>query len=342
MSRESLINNQAISEDEENFNFTLRPGSIADYVGQKDVLAKLKISLIAAQQREESLEHVLLHGPPGLGKTTLAHIIASEMKSKLVATSGPALTRPGDLVGILTGLKHGDILFIDEIHRLGTAVEEFIYPAMEDFKIDFVVDKGAFAKTINIPLKSFTLIGATTRAGLLSGPLRHRFGIHHHIDFYPVEDIKKIVEHSALKLKTKIDSEALNEVAKRSRGTPRIANRLLRRVRDYCQVKGDGAIVGDIVEKAIDLEGVDEMGLDTLDRKYLRMIMENFRGGPAGIDAIAASLNEETNTLEEVVEPYLLKIGFIERTRLGRKATGNAYNHLQIKPLHGQVAIPGN
>jgi len=342
VSRERLVDNQAISQEEEHFNFTLRPRSIVDYVGQHDVIAKLKISLEAAKQREESLEHVLLHGPPGLGKTTLAHIISSEMNSKLVSTSGPILTRPGDLVGILTALRQGDVLFIDEIHRLGTAVEEFIYPAMEDFKIDFVVDKGAFAKTINIPLKNFTLVGATTRAGLLSGPLRHRFGIHHHIDFYPIEDIKKIVRQSALKLNTKIDEDALHEVAKRSRGTPRIANRLLRRVRDYCQVKGDGSIVGNISVKAIELEGVDDMGLDTLDRKYLRMIMENFRGGPAGIDAIAASLNEETNTLEEVVEPYLLKIGFIERTRLGRKATDIAFNHLQIKPLHGQVTILRN
>lgn len=330
MSRERMIGTRSISEGEDQFNYALRPTRLQDYIGQLDIIAKLQISLQATKKREESLEHVLLHGPPGLGKTTLAHIIASEMKSKLVATSGPSLTRPGDLVGILTSLKAGEILFIDEIHRLGTAVEEFIYPAMEDFKVDFVVDKGAFAKTINIPLQKFTLVGATTRAGLLSAPLRNRFGIHYHIDFYPVEDIKEIVKRSAQKLDTPIDEEALYEIAKRSRGTPRISNRLLRRVRDYCQVKGDGTIAPDISIKAIELEGIDELGLDVLDRKYLRIIIENYRGGPVGIDAIAATLNEETNTLEEVVEPYLLKAGFIERTRMGRKITEKVYNHLQM------------
>lgn len=342
MSRERFIDSQQLSEDEDSINFALRPELLKDYVGQKDVIEKLMVTIEAARQREEPLEHVLLQGPPGLGKTTLAHIIAHESGSKLVATSGPALSRPGDLVGILTSLRRGEILFIDEIHRLGTAVEEFMYPAMEDFKVDFVVDKGAFAKTINIPLQNFTLVGATTRAGLLSGPLRSRFGIHYHIDFYPFEDIKEIVRNSAKKLNIIVEDEALNQIAKRSRGTPRISNRLLRRVRDYCQVKGDGTLRDDITVKAIELEGIDEMGLDIMDRKYLRTIIENFRGGPAGIEAIAASLNEESNTLEEIAEPFLLKMGFIERTRTGRKVTHKTYKHLQIEPLNRQVTILDN
>ncbi len=339
MSRERLIGSQSFSDNEDIDNHALRPKNLRDYIGQIETINKLKISLQAVQQREEQLEHVLLHGPPGLGKTTLAHIVAQEMKTKLVSTSGPALTRAGDLVGILTGLKEGDVLFIDEIHRLGTPVEEFVYPAMEDFRVDFVVDKGAFAKTINIPLQKFTLVGATTRAGLLSAPLRNRFGLQYHIDFYPIDNIKEIVRGSAEKLKTAIDEEALYEIAKRSRGTPRIANRVLRRVRDYCQVKGDGRIYREIAIKAIDLEGVDEMGLEVLDRKYLLVVIENFHGGPVGIDAIAATLNEETNTLEEMTEPYLLKAGFINRSKAGRKATEKAYAHLQIKPTKDQFSM---
>jgi Holliday junction DNA helicase RuvB len=339
VSRERLISSQSFSENEDNGNYALRPKCLRDYIGQIETINKLKISLEAVQQREEQLEHVLLHGPPGLGKTTLAHIVAQEMNTRLVSTSGPILTRPGDLVGILTGLKEGDVLFIDEIHRLGTAVEEFVYPAMEDFKVDFIVDKGAFAKTINIPLQKFTLVGATTRAGLLSSPLRNRFGLQYHIDFYPIDNIKEIVRGSAAKLKTDIDEEALYEIAKRSRGTPRIANRILRRVRDYCQVKGDGRIHREIAIKAIELEGVDEMGLEVLDRKYLRVVMESFNGGPVGIDAIAATLNEEANTLEEMTEPYLLKVGFIRRSKAGRLATEKAYVHLQVKPMKEQFNV---
>ncbi len=330
MSRQRLIDSKPISDKEEQSNFALRPQVLDQYVGQRDVVEKLKISIDAAKQRSESLEHILFDGPPGLGKTTLAHIVSIEMGSKLIASSGPALTRPGDLMGILSSLKEGDVLFIDEIHRLGTPVEEFIYPAMEDYKVDFVVDKGAYAKTINIPLKRFTLIGATTRSGLLSSPLRNRFGIHHHIDFYEIEEIKTIIKRSAGLLETDIDDGSLFEIARRSRGTPRIANRLLRRVRDYAQVKSDGIIDHSTAVKAIELEGIDEEGMDTLDRKYLRVIIENYQGGPVGVEAIAATLNEETNTIEDVIEPYLLNAGFVNRTKSGRKVSIKALEHLNI------------
>jgi Holliday junction DNA helicase RuvB len=345
VSRERVISSTPISELEELVNFALRPVHLQEFIGQRETIAKLEISLAAAHQRDEPLEHILLHGPPGLGKTTLAHIIANEMKSKLVSTSGPALTRPGDLLGILTSLKRGDVLFIDEIHRLGIAVEEFIYPAMEDYKVDFVIDKGAFAKTINIPLLRFTLVGATTRAGLLSAPLRNRFGIQYHIDFYPVEDIKEVIKRAVVRLtgsSEPIEDGVLDEIAKRSRGTPRIANRLLRRVRDYCQVKGTGKFTLNETIQAIELEGIDECGLDVLDRKFLRIIIENYHGGPVGIEAIAATLNEEVNTLEEMVEPFLLKAGFIERTRVGRKASSKSYKHLAVEPLRGQVTLLEN
>jgi len=339
MSRDRLIGSRSLSEGEDHFNYALRPEYLSDYIGQRNTVEKLKISLEAARQRNEPLEHILLHGPPGLGKTTLAHIIANEMNSKIVVTSGPALSRRADLMGILSSLREGDLLFIDEIHRLGTAVEEFIYPAMEDFKADIVVDKGPFAKTINIPLQKFTLVGATTRAGLLSAPLRNRFGIQYHIDFYSTDDLKTIIRHSAKLLNTEIAEDSLHEIGKRSRGTPRIANRLLRRVRDYAQVKGDGTISHDIAVKAIELEGIDEMGLDELDRAYIRVIIEFYKGGPVGIEAITATMNEEVNTLEDVIEPYLLKAGFIKRTRMGRTASERAYKHLDIAPFQEQTHI---
>jgi len=331
MTIERIVTTKPLSEEEEHFNQTLRPSRLEDYVGQLDVVEKLKISIQAAQERGEPLEHVLFHGPPGLGKTTLANIIAHEMNTRLVTSSGPALVRPGDLMGILTNLEEGDILFIDEVHRLNTPVEEFIYRPIEDFHVDFVVDKGAFAKTISLPLKRFTFIGATTRAGFLSAPLRERFGIFHHLDFYPPENLETIVKRSAQLLDVPLDEDAAKMVSSRSRGTPRIVNRLLRRVRDYAQVKGDGRITAEMAGSALDLEGIDDVGLDGLDRKFLRVIIEHYGGGPVGIEAISATLSEETDTLEEVVEPYLLKIGFLNRTRKGRKATERAWKHIGIK-----------
>ena len=328
MTRERIVSAQPLTAEEEQVNLTLRPNDLAEYIGQQVVVEKISISLQAARQREEPLEHVLLHGPPGLGKTTLAHIIANEMKSKLISTSGPSLERTGDLMGLLTNLDKGDVLFIDEIHRLPRIVEEFLYPAMEDFKVDFIVDRGAFAKTINVPLKRFTLVGATTRAGLLTAPFRERFGIFHHLDFYPLDEIHKIVIRSAGLLKVQMDDEAGMEIAKRTRGTPRIANRVLRRVRDYAQVKANGIITLPIAKKALLMEGIDALGLDELDRKFLQVIIQHYDGGPVGIEAIAATLNEETDTLVDIVEPYLLKIGFLKRTRSGRKASVSAYKHL--------------
>jgi Holliday junction DNA helicase RuvB len=319
-----------ISPEDEKIIISLRPGTLAEYIGQKKIVEKLSVSLAAARNRSEPHEHILFYGPPGLGKTTLAYIMANEMGTRLVATSGPSLQRSGDLMGILTNLGEGDVLFIDEIHRLSPAVEEFIYPAMEDFRVDFIVDKGAFARVLNVPLKKFTFIGATTRAGLLSAPLRSRFGIFHHIDFYPREELAQIVERSAALLEIKIDDEACHELARRARGTPRIANRLLRRVRDFSQVKGHGAIDMEAVLSALEMEGVDSLGLDNLDRKFLSTIINFYSGGPVGIEALAATLNEETDTLEEMVEPYLLLIGFLQRTKRGRMVSANAFQHLDI------------
>ncbi|UCG62558.1 MAG: Holliday junction branch migration DNA helicase RuvB [Candidatus Zixiibacteriota bacterium] len=331
MARERIVTGSQETPDEDSVQLSLRPKLLSEYIGQKELRDKIKVTLEAARGRKEAVEHVLFYGPPGLGKTTLAHILANEMGTKIYSTAGPALQRTGDLMGILTNLQDGDVLFIDEIHRLSPTIEEFMYPAMEDFKIDFVVDKGAFAKVINVPLKRFTLVGATTRAGMLSAPLRDRFGLYYHIDFYPASELKEIVLRSAKLLETQIEPEAAEVIAGRSRGTPRIANRLLRRVRDYSAVKGDGVINSGIAAKALDAEGIDSLGLDNLDRKLLKVILEYYKGGPVGIEALAATLSEEADTLVDMVEPYLLKIGFVQRTKRGRVASAGAAGHLGIK-----------
>ncbi len=339
MSRVRLVSPELISKEEENFNRTLRPPSLGEYIGQKAAVEKLSIALQAAKKRGEPLEHTLLYGPPGLGKTTLAYIIANAMGSKITTTSGPALERTGDLMGILTNLAEGDILFIDEVHRLPVNIEEFLYPAMEDFKVDFVVDKGMFAKTINVPLKKFTLVGATTRAGSLSAPLRNRFGLFFHLQFYSAEELRKILLRSAEILKAQLEAGAAEEIARRARGTPRIANRLLRRVRDYAEVKADGKLGVEIACRALELEGVDEHGLDELDLKFLTTIIRYYQGGPVGVEALSATLNEEVDTLVDMVEPYLLQIGFISRTKSGRRANEAAYKHLQMPlPASGAAA----
>ncbi len=336
MPRQRLVSPELISTDEENFNRTLRPPTLDEYIGQKKVVEKLSIALQAALKRSEALEHILFFGPPGLGKTTLAYIIAHSMGAKITVTSGPALERTGDLMGILTNLGERDVLFIDEIHRLPANIEEFLYPAMEDFKVDFVVDKGMFAKTINVPLKKFTLVGATTRAGSLSAPLRNRFGLFYHLDFYNVEELTEIVLRSARILEARIGSEAARDVARRARGTPRIANRLLRRVRDYAEVKAAGEITAETALAALWLEGVDDRGLDDLDRSFLSAIIELYHGGPVGVEALSATLNEEVETLVDVVEPFLLQQGFISRTKSGRRANEPAYRHLNF-PLPRNV-----
>ncbi|MGD9690489.1 MAG: Holliday junction branch migration DNA helicase RuvB [Phycisphaerales bacterium] len=324
-------------------NWSLRPARMAEYVGQPDLIQRLSITIRAVRERREPMEHILLHGPPGLGKTTLAHVIAAEMGARVSVTSGPALARPTDLVSALTRLEPGDILFIDEIHRVPVAVEEFIYPAMEDFRIDVPVDTGLHARTVQIALKPFTLIGATTRAGLLSAPMRSRFGIVHHLRYYAHEELHTILTRSARLMNVQVRAAAgedpLAIIAARSRGTPRIANRLLRRVRDFAQVKGGGPIVPGIVADALALEGVDHLGLDELDRAYLRAISSVFAGGPVGLEACAATMNEDAGTLEDVVEPYLLQTGLLARTRRGRMLTRAAADHLGLPPPPGLSAV---
>ncbi len=318
------------TEEDIRIEGSLRPKTLNEYIGQDKIKETLRIYIDAAKKRGDSLDHVLFYGPPGLGKTTIAGIIAEEMGVNMKITSGPAIERPGDMAAILNGLKDKDVLFVDEIHRLNRQVEEVLYPAMEDFAIDIMIGKGPAAKSIRLSLPKFTLIGATTRAGLLSAPLRDRFGVINHMEFYSVEDLSTIIENSAGKLKVKIDKEAALELGRRSRGTPRIANRLLKRVRDFAEVKYNGYITLDVANTALDLMEVDKHGLDNLDRNILNIMIEKFKGGPVGLDTLAAAIGEDAGTIEDVYEPYLLKNGFIMRTPKGRVVTDLAYAHLGL------------
>jgi Holliday junction DNA helicase RuvB len=334
---EARVMSRIALPDETQVERQLRPQRLTEYVGQRAAVESLRVSVEAARQRGEPLDHVLLSGPPGLGKTTLAAIMANEMGANLVTTAGPSLERGADLMGILTNLAERDVLFIDEIHRLPRVVEELLYPAMEDFSVNFVMDKGLNARTIRIPLRPFTMVGATTRPGMLSSPLRERFGIFHHLDFYSGEELAAIIRRSAAILGASITPDGAAAIARRARGTPRIANRLLRRVRDHAQVKADGTVTAELAGRALDQEGVDEAGLDRLDRRFLTAIIEHYHGGPVGLEAIAATINDEAETLAEVVEPFLLKIGYVVRSPNGRKVTPAAYAHLG----HALPASPG-
>lgn len=319
-----------LTEEDVKIEGSLRPQYLNDYIGQEKAKSTLKIYIEAAKKRNDPLDHVLFYGPPGLGKTTLACIIANEMGVNIKTTSGPAIEKPGDMAAILNNLKEGDVLFIDEIHRLNRQVEEVLYPAMEDYAIDIMIGKGAGAKSIRIDLPKFTLVGATTRAGLLTAPLRDRFGVIHRLEFYTNNELKTIIMHSAHILDVKVDEEGAMEMARRSRGTPRLANRLLKRVRDFAQVRFDGEITADVSRQALDLMDVDKMGLDHVDRNYILTMIDKFDGGPVGLDTIAAAIGEDSGTIEDVYEPYLIMNGFINRTPRGRVATKAAYDHFGV------------